>query len=240
MFFDIHSHILFGVDDGAKNIDESIKLLENMHSQGITDVLATPHFYPQIDTLDDFLEKIDKNFETLKKECQNKKLPNIYKGSEVFYYSGISKATGLEKLTLNHSNYILIEPNFTQLGLGFQKELLYLRDNLKITPIIAHIERYRKEKGYKKLLKFVKENNILTQVNASSFLSFRHFFAIRKLVKLDIISFIGTDTHSITHRPPQLNEALVQIEKKFGNDYKQKLIDNSVEFLKKITQKETD
>jgi len=131
----------------------------------------------------------------------------------------------------------LIEPNFNKLGVGFQKELLYFRDTLKITPIIAHLERYRKVKGYKNLLKFIKQNNILVQVNASSFLSFRHYFAIKKLVKMNIITFIGTDTHSIEHRPPQLSEALQIIEKRFGAEYKEKLICNSNEFLQKITQK---
>ncbi|MBE6786881.1 MAG: hypothetical protein E7537_00870 [Ruminococcaceae bacterium] len=237
MFFDIHSHVLHKVDDGAKNLKESINLLKMMYSQGITHVLATPHFYPQIDTLDGFLEKVGKNFQELQKECQTQKVPNIYKGSEVFYYSGISKASGLEKLTLGGSDYILIEPNFNKLGVGFQKELLYFRDTLKITPIIAHLERYRKVKGYKNLLKFIKQNNILVQVNASSFLSFRHYFAIKKLVKMNIITFIGTDTHSIEHRPPQLSEALQIIEKRFGAEYKEKLICNSNEFLQKITQK---
>lgn len=210
-----------------------------MYSQGITDVMATPHFYPQIDTLDKFLEKANCRYLQLQNKCKTKNLPNIYLGCEVFYYSGISKASAIEKLTLNNKPFILIEPNFTQLGIGFQKELLYFRDTLKITPIIAHIERYRKDKKYKEFLKFVKENNIPTQVNASSFLSFRYSFAIKKLVKQDIITFIGTDTHSTTHRPPQLSDALIKIEKKFGPEYKQKLIDNSVAFLEKITQKET-
>lgn len=237
MFFDIHSHILHGVDDGAKNLNESISLLENMYSQGITDVLLTPHFYPHIDTLDKFLNKTPKKFDQLKKECENKKVPNIYLGSEVFYYSGISKASCLEKLTLSSSRYILIEPSFSQLGIGFQKELLYFRDTLGITPIIAHIERYRKEIGYNKLLKFVKENNILVQVNAASFLSFRHWFTIKNLVKKDIITFVGSDTHSLEHRPPLLSDALIKIEKKFGKEYKEKLINNSLWLLKEITQK---
>ena len=42
---DIHSHILPGVDDGSKSLDESVKILEMMKEQGITDVIATPHFY---------------------------------------------------------------------------------------------------------------------------------------------------------------------------------------------------
>ena len=237
MFFDIHSHILGGVDDGAKDLDESIELLEDMYSQGITDIIATPHFYPQSDILEDFLETVNSKFCELKNAIKHKNLPNIYLGCEVFYYSGISKASALQKLTLNDSNYILLEPNSSLLGYGFQKELLYFRDTLGITPIIAHIERYHKEKGYKKLITFIKENNILTQVNASSFTNRHYARTLKKLIKDDVISFIATDTHSKNHRPPQLSEAHCIIEKKYGNDYKSKLIKNSQEFFSEITGK---
>ncbi len=235
--FDIHSHILHDIDDGAKDLTESIALLEEMKAQGITSVLATPHFYPHSDFLDEFLENTHKNFEELKKSCQNKNLPNIYLGCEVFYYSGISKADNIQKLTLNSSNYMLLEPHPMQLGLGFQKELLYLRDTLGITPIIAHLERYRKEKGYRKLLDFIKENNILVQVNTSSLLNFKCRGALKKLIKSDLVTFLGTDTHSLEHRPPQFLEAIQKLEKMFGSEYKEKLITNSLNLLKQITEK---
>lgn len=237
LFFDIHSHILHHIDDGAQTLDESLALLENMYSQGITDVIATPHFYPLTDTLEDFLSDSAKRFSELENACKNKKLPNIYQGGEVFYYSGISKASSLEKLTLNNSNFILLEPNFSQLGKSFQKELLYFRDTLGITPIIAHIERYHKEKGYKAFITFIKENGIPAQVNASSFLNKHYSRTLKKLIKQDVISFIATDTHSLEHRPPQLSEALGEIENKYGIDYKLKLCKNSEELFTKITGK---
>ncbi|MBR6533028.1 MAG: hypothetical protein IKT44_01190 [Clostridia bacterium] len=237
MFFDIHSHILGGVDDGAKDLDESIELLKDMYSQGITDVIATPHFYPQTDVLEDFITTVNSKFCELENTIKTKNLPNIYLGCEVFYYSGISKASELEKLALNGSNYILLEPSFSLLGKGFQKELLYLRDTLGITPILAHIERYHREKGFKELVTFIKENNILTQVNASSFTNRHYSRTLKKLIKENVISFIATDTHSKDHRPPLLNEAFMIIEKKFGIDYKQKLLKNSEELFKKITGK---
>ncbi len=237
MFLDIHSHILHDIDDGAKDLNESLALLENMYFQGITDVIATPHFYPQTDILDNFLETASRRFGELKKTSENKNLPNIYLGCEVFYYSGISKASSLEKLTLGGSDYILLEPDFSQLGIGFQKELLYLRDTIDITPIIAHIERYHKERGYKKLITFIKENGILTQVNASSFTNRHYTRTLKKLINEDVISFIATDTHSLEHRPPMLQEAFAIIEEKFGAEYKKKLYKNSQELLEKITLK---
>ncbi len=237
MLLDIHSHILHNIDDGAKDLNESVALLQNMYSQGITDVIATPHFYPQTDVLEDFTQTAAERFNELKTLCEAENLPNIYLGCEVFYYSGISKASNLEKLTLGGSEYILLEPSHTQLGKGFQRELLYFRDTLGITPILAHIERYHKEKGYKNLISFIKENGILTQVNASSFADRKYSRVLKKLIKEDIITFLGTDTHSLELRPPLLLDALNVIEEKFGNDYKEKLCENSLELLNKISLK---
>ena len=66
--FDIHSHILFGVDDGPKTIEESISLIKKMQNEGITKILATPHFYPQDTDLADYLKIINNNFKTLKND----------------------------------------------------------------------------------------------------------------------------------------------------------------------------
>ncbi len=237
MFLDIHSHILHNIDDGAKTLEEALALLKDMSIQGITDVIATPHFYPQTDILDDFIHTSAKRYSELTKATKNQNLPNIHLGCEVFYYNGISRASSLEKLTLNRSGYMLLEPNFEPFGKLFQNELLNLRDNIGITPIIAHIERYRKVKGFKDFITFAKENGILLQVNASSFLERKYSRALKKLVLQDVVGFIATDTHSADSRPPLLQDAFTVIEKKFGNEYKQKLIDNSQELLTKITGK---
>lgn len=235
MFLDIHSHILHNIDDGAKDLNESLALLEAMYSQGITDVIATPHFNPMTDALENFSETAALRLEELKK-ASNNNMPNIYLGCEVFYYCGISKVASLRKLTLSGLDYILLEPDFYQLNTRLQRDLLYMKDS-GITPIIAHIERYHKERGYKKLISFVKENGILTQVNASSFTNRHYTRTLKKLVNEDAISFIGTDTHSLEHRPPMLEDAFAIIEEKFGAKYKQKLYNNSQELLEKITLK---
>ena len=59
---DIHSHILPGVDDGSKSLDESVKILEMMKEQGITDVIATPHFYAFRENLDEYIKKIQDSY----------------------------------------------------------------------------------------------------------------------------------------------------------------------------------
>ena len=106
--FDIHSHILFGVDDGPKNIKESLNLLEAMKNDGITKIMATPHFYPQDTDLSDFQKIVKQNFKILRTLAVQNNLPEIYLGCELLYFSGIGQSTSLGSLCLNNSNYLLL------------------------------------------------------------------------------------------------------------------------------------
>lgn len=240
MFFDIHSHILPAVDDGAKTLEESLELLKALKEQGVTAVLATPHFYPQEDNLIEFTQKCDKAFDLLNIEAQNKDLPIILKGSEMLYFKGISESTSLKELCLNNSNYLLLELVDKIITPSLFDEIINLSNNLGIIPIIAHIERYYKAKNYSKFLKFIKEHNILTQVNANAFFIPSYKRIIKKLFKMDIVNFIASDTHSPSFRPPMINDALSFIEEKFGKDIKDKLIANSNDLYIEVSKGEAN
>lgn len=237
MYFDIHSHVLHNTDDGAKNLNMSLYLLEESLRGGVTDIIATPHFYPLRDTLEEYTNKVEANFKELKEAIKDKNVPNIYLGYEVLYYSGISRAESLKKLTLNGSKYILLEPDYYNLDRAFLFELLRLREN-GLVPIIAHIERYYKVWGYKKILSFIKENGILTQVNATSFFGRHYNRVLETLTQEDLITFIASDTHSPDMRPPIINAALRKITDLCGDTYTQKLIKNSQSLFLEITDKE--
>ena len=238
--FDIHSHILPEVDDGAGSIQESFDLLTDMYSQGITDVIATPHFYPTVDNFEDFTEKRKCAYQRLKEFETNQKIPNIYIGCEILYYKGISKISDFSSFTFNNSNYLLLELAPSQINKTVFQEIEYIIKERNIIPIIAHIERYHLSFNYNKLLRFVKENKILTQVNASSVSSKKYCRTIHKLFSKDIINFIATDTHSVNQRPPLLKQAFEIIEKEYGIIAKQKLLKNADKLLNKISKKDTD
>jgi hypothetical protein len=96
-----------------------------------------------------------------------------------------------------------------------------LSETLGIIPIIAHIERYADEKGFKDLLKLISAGSCYAQINAASLLSPPFKRISFKLMKQGYISFLATDTHSIVHRPPLLKEALSAVASVFGEDYKE-------------------
>ncbi|MBQ3547896.1 MAG: hypothetical protein IJA44_05435 [Clostridia bacterium] len=235
MLLDIHSHILPAVDDGAKDIEDSIMLLEMMRSQGITHVIATPHFYPNNDTLEDFKSRVaDAQLLLNKKKITT---PEIVIGCELFYFTGISQSDLINEFTIANSKYILLEPSPFLINKTLMSEILYLKNELGLVPIIPHIERYHKSIGFKDFLKFVKQNNILCQVNAGSFFDKHYNRILNKLFKLGVITFVATDTHSL-ERPPLLANALNEIEIRFSKDEKQRILTNLEALLSEITAKE--
>ena len=236
--FDIHSHILPAVDDGAKDIKESLELLKMMKADGITHVMATPHFYPQDTDLDEFLSTVTAAFENLKKLTENTDLPKIYLGCELLYFDSLGQSTSLEKLCLNESDFLLLELTEHCINDKLFDNILSLRDEIGITPIIAHIERYCKGKNYKKLLKFVNEEKIPVQINAASFFVPLYKRPLKKLLNSDVTVLLGTDTHSCDLRPPCMTEALNFIEQKYGTQCKNRIVRHTKHLGQKITDKE--
>ena len=236
LFFDIHSHILPCVDDGSKSLEESLELLSLMKNQGITHVLATPHFYPQEDNLNDFTEKISLAYVELEKAVEGKDLPKIYLGCEMLYFAGIGHSESLRELCLNGSEFLLLELTDFDIKPQLFEDLELMQKNFGITPIIAHIERYCKAKKYRKLLNFLKQNKIPAHINASSV--FFPFFkrTIKKLIKNGDIYTVASDCHSVSERPPLVAQALNFIKNEYGVQYSLKLIENSNILLKKIVR----
>ena len=228
-FIDIHSHILADVDDGSKSLDMSLELLDIMRTQGITDVIATPHFDARYENFDDYSAKVVDAYSRLKEAADGKDLPNIYLGSEVYYFKGIGKSYGIRNLALAGSKYILLELSSMPIDESVIKEIQGIYDNVGIMPILAHIERYGDIRGFKKLLKLIESGTVLAQVNAPSVFLQPFKRTALKLIKKGYVSFIATDTHSTDARPPMLDTALSEVEKRFGEHQKNIFI-NSLNF----------
>lgn len=233
---DIHSHILPSMDDGAKNTNESLKILKELKKQGVTNVFATPHFYPQTDDASDFNDSLQNSYKKLCRAINDKSVPNIHLGCELLYFEGIRNSDSLSQFCLANSSYLLLELAPLKIKDKLLQDILFLRDEKKIIPIIAHIERYSYAKNFRKLLKFIETEKILTQINASSLFERKGYKTVKKLIKKDIVTFIATDTHSIDNRPPMMMDALRLIEKKFGEQVKAKLIENGKSLLQKILE----
>jgi len=102
---DLHSHILPNLDDGSKDADESIALLNLLANQGIETVVATPHFYANDESVENFLKRRTESYEILSQRLYDG-LPKIFLGAEVRYYQGISRMPDINKLCIDGTNHL--------------------------------------------------------------------------------------------------------------------------------------
>ena len=222
---DIHSHIIFGVDDGAKTLADSIELLKESRRQGVKAIIATPH--RRKDMFDIDMEIVQNNFNILKEEAA-KNFPDIdiYLGSEVYYKEGeLENIENKKYPTLAGTDYLLIEYNY---GISYRELERSLKGILLLglTPIIAHIERYECLAEDPNRVANLLNLGCYTQVNAASVLKTKMFGDKHKTYKkrakyyLDnnFVNFIATDMHNMKNRKPHLLEAYNIIEKKYGED----------------------
>ena len=233
--FDIHSHFLPGMDDGAKNAAESIELLESMKAQGCSCVIATPHFYPESTTLSSFKKKFSQKFQLLSELIKDRDLPKIFPGCEAYYFNNISSCEDLGELCLNNSHFLLLElPRSGKITDSILNSITDIYLNRGIVPIIAHIERYMRYKNYHELLDLVDSGYARAQINASSFVKKREAKGVIALIKDGIVSYIASDAHSAKRRPVCLSLAYDTVEKELGAETKNKLINNSVALAKEM------
>ena len=228
---DIHSHILFDVDDGAKNIDESITLLKKLSEIGFKNVILTPHYIKGSEYNSQNKEKLTK-LKELKEELTTQNINiNIYLGNEIFINSEIYDLIKTGYIyTLNNTKYILVE-------LPFHNQIVNLEDiiyELKVkglVPIIAHPERYSYfQKNYKEIDR-LREEGFLFQGNYASILGYygkESQKLLKYMLKKQYIDYLGTDIHRanktyVIDNFKKIEKKIIKITKK---DYYQEIKNN--------------
>lgn len=230
-FVDIHAHVLPGIDDGAQDVDTAVKILEMMQEQGITDVFATPHFDASQYSVEEFNLDVSEGKKLLLDATNGKEVPDVHIGCEVYYFPGISRSSGIKNLTLGGSKFLLLELCYGQpITEKVLNEIVDLYNKFGIVPIIAHIERYSKEKGFRNLLELIRQKVCMAQVNASSLVDKGHKRFALKLIKKGYISFIASDAHSVVYRPPLMDKAFETVKNNLGQEYVDALLKNSDSF----------
>ena len=195
---DIHSHILYGIDDGSRTKEESIELLRYLESQGVKKIIVTPH-YIENTLYEATILKKKKIIKELEKETNIK----LYIGNEVYFSDKTLDLLKEKKLScLNDSRYLLIELPMSS-KIKDLDEMIFDLTISGIVPIVAHPERYSYVQNDIKYLDKLKESGALFQSNYGSLTGTYGKKAektIKKLLKNGYISFMGTDIHHIDHK----------------------------------------
>ena len=190
---DLHSHVLPMVDDGSESLNHSLDMVKTAISQGVKELVLTPH-YRGVFNLSK--KELEEKFNDFKAQVQKENLPiNLSLGQEIYVDNDTKKDLIDNKfLTINQTKYVLLEFNYTQDN--DIAEYVYEFSRLGYKPIIAHVERYAYLTIYD--IAEIKSMGALIQINAESLVgkgNFANKRLVKKLIKNDLVDIVSNDMH---------------------------------------------
>lgn len=206
---DFHSHILPGIDDGAKNLEQSIAMVNEAKKVGFTKIISTSHY------MENYYECNEKNRKELLEQVQkNVNGIELCLGNEIYITNNIIELLqNGQASSINGTKYVLFEfPLITTRPMN-DKEVIYRLVENGYIPIIAHPERYPFIQENPDYLYELEEMGALFQANYGSIIGMYGLKAkktLKILLKNNLISFFGSDAH----RPEQVYNKMPKIIKK--------------------------
>lgn len=223
---DIHCHILPGIDDGSRDLEESIELILSAKKLGYKKLCCTSHYKVGIYENKDY----DNILKNLRKELKERDIKmELLEGNELFLdIDELERLKQKKVKTLNKSNYLLVEP---MPGMTFTALKRYLDRIMQMgyRIVLAHTERYSFTD--EKTLYELKKMNVVIQVNIRSL---KYKKNIYNWIDLNLVDILSSDTHDKKYRNYDLEDIINEVEDKFGietkdrllRDNPQKIIDN--------------
>lgn len=224
-FADIHNHMLFGVDDGAKSETDMYRMIDASYADGVRHLCFTPHYHPG--DFGEHQEQIAAAFDLAKAyAAHNYADLALCLGNELRY-----ERSCLEWLeqgrcqTLNGTEYLLVDFLYPEPAENILDAMLRIL-NSGYTPVLAHVERYEKFHRDLREIDRLKDWGVILQVDAQSPLGgLGHGSKVRARRLLDVgaVDLIASDAHDLKSRPPQLRPCYEFVSRKCGEDYAQHL-----------------
>jgi len=203
---DIHSHILPGVDDGARTLDESLQMLHIAAAAGTTDIVATPHANAQF-PYDH--ARIQEAYDSLRSKAHG--IVNVHLAADfhLSYVNVVDALSNPQKFTINNHQYLLVElPDF--FSLSVVNDTLQQLLSSRFVPIITHPERNVSLHGHRRDIQSWVDQGVRIQITAQSLTGrfgpdAKHF--ADQLLKAKLVHFVASDAHDCVDRPPDLSAA---------------------------------
>ena len=232
---DIHCHVLPGLDDGSRNMEESLSMLEIAEAEGITDIIATPHYKEGRHNAS--VHTILERMQTLQKKADERGIcVTLHPGNEIYCFEGMGDALDEGRvLTLNGTDRVLIEFSPFE-SYSYIRSALDSVRGMDYIPVLAHAERYDCLIKHQEYVKDLKRIDTEIQVNASSAAGAHGYPAkrfIHRLLKEQLVDYVATDAHDSQRRAPSIQKCLSFLYRKYDSDYVQKI---TWENAKKMTE----
>lgn len=225
---DTHIHMVPGVDDGAKDMNISIQMIQMVMNQGVNKVVLTPHYnLPRYRN-----ENVEKQFNLLKDYIKTAKIDfEVYLGNEIYLseetMEGILKG---QANTMAGGSYLLVELPYYHYYPVHEAMIQDLQHN-DFRVLLAHIERYQVfEKKPEKLRELV-ENGVYAQLSSRYIIDHKTRKSALKWIEKGLIHIVASDGHDIDKRPPLMRKAYDVVAKAFGANSAQMLFETNPQYI---------
>jgi len=197
---DIHSHLIPGIDDGSKSMEESIALVKTLHALGFEKLITTPHIMSH--RFPNSSEIIVNGLKELQIELKRQEIEIIIEAASEYYLDEhFVKLLEKKDILTFGKNYLLFEMSHAQKPVKLEG-LVHEMKVAGYQPILAHPERYLFMHKDFSMYERLKDQGVLFQVNLNSFDGYYSKPVKKvafKLLKMGYLDFIGSDTHKANH-----------------------------------------
>lgn len=229
MRIDFHTHILPDVDDGARDVDMSLRMLREMENSQVDLVIATPHYFSLDEKPIDFKKRIAAAAQQLQDAAMqnSQKLPDFLLGAEVYVERNLLLTEDLDLLCIGDTDLLLLELPVSEFREWMYTVLSGVTTIYGVRPVIAHVERVLSRISKKDLKKILEIPGICFQFNHTAFQDRKARSFVKQVMKEGYPVFFGSDCHSVSDRGPTSAADYEQIRqwliKKMGKDFPDRL-----------------
>lgn len=213
MIIDCHTHILPGVDDGSRSVEQSLEMLREEARLGVDTILLTPHFYPEECSPAAFLARRRQAWKRLE-ECLEPGMPALILGAEVYYFEGIGSAREMADLRVQGTTLFLLEMPMCRWTERMISDVLELNRRPDFQVVLAHIERYLDDQP-SKTIGLLLEAGVLLQSNVSFFARWSTRRKAASMLAKGQIHMLGSDCHSMNTRRPNWDQLPAKVKSQY-------------------------
>ena len=219
---DLHTHILPGIDDGARTVEDSLAMLRMERSQGVDAVVLTPHFYRDRERPGRFLRRRQASADMLAQrilglsEQEREELPQMFLGVEVAWWPDMAEWEELPEMCIGDTRNLLLELPVTPWNDRMIYQLYEFFGRTGITPIIAHLDRYVKIQR-PEYIQAILALGVPVQISGDILLRPLARGGMIKLLRQNPSCVVASDCHDCIRRPPNLGPVMKMLEKKLGD-----------------------
>lgn len=224
-FSDIHSHFVYGMDDGAQTIWDMTAMLDAAWEDGVGSLIATPHVIPGVKPFDE--DRFWRRLSEAHDYCQNCGYSlELFAGAEIMYTPALKQYMSRHCLpTLASTEYVLLEftptISFTEIA-----DAVDLLEQSGYVPILAHVERYKALTG-QNIYRLREKKSVLYQVNCSTVIDGAGLIKsmqLRSWFRDELIDYVSSDSHNCQRRRTRMRDAYNTLVRRFGVEYAKRLV----------------